>query len=158
MAHVESEIRVEREDGRTRPGAPTENELSLGELFKQLTRDTSHLIRQEVNLAKAEMRETSAALARDGMKIGIALVLALVGALAATAFLILALGSLLGNYWLAALIVAVLFLGIGALMGKGAVNRIKQRGLKPEETIETLQEDAAWARREAQELKRELTS
>lgn len=139
----------------TRP-APTAD-LSLGELVKQLTTDTGELVRQEMTLAKAEVREAGATLARDGTKIGIAVGLALAGFLAITAFLIAALGDALDNYWLAALIVGVLFLAVGGVLAKNAINDVKRRGVMPTKTVETLREDAAWAKREAQEVKREIT-
>src|ERR671932_651847 len=91
-------------------GHPAGTEPSLGELFRQLTTDTGELIRQEVNLAKVEMRQTGAAVARDGAKIGVAVFVANAGILALTAFLVLGLGDLFNNYWLSALIVAVAFL------------------------------------------------
>ena len=130
---------------------------SLGELVKQLSADTGQLVRQEVALAKTELREAGATLARDGAKIGMAVGLALAGLLALTAFLIVALGDALDNYWLSALIVGAVFLGVGAVLAKSAVNDVKRRGVMPQETVATLREDAAWAKQESREFKRELT-
>lgn len=145
-------------DGFMGPGGVAGSEPSLGELFGQLSSDAGRLIRQEVALAKTELRESGATLARDGAKIGMAVGLALLGAMAATAFLILALGDLFDNYWLSALLVSVLFLGIGAMLAKRAVADVKRRGVKPEQTIETLREDVDWAKREAEVVKRGLKS
>ena len=133
-------------------------EPSLGELLRRLTTDTGELVRQEVNLAKVEIRQTGATLARDGSRIGIALGLALAGALALVAFLVLALGDLFNNYWLAALIVGLVFVGIGYVLAKRALDDVKERGLAPQQTMATLREDAAWAKQEAREVKRELTT
>ena len=133
-------------------------EPSLGDLFRRLTTDTSELVRQEIALAKTELREASSTLARDGTRIGIAVGLALAGALSVTAFLVILLGDLLNNYWLSALIVGIAFLAIGGLLAKNAVNDVKRRGLAPKQTIGTLREDAAWAKQEAREVKRELTT
>jgi len=58
------------------PGAPTAGEPSLGELFRRLSTDTSELVRQEMLLAKAEVRRTGATLARDGARMGVAIALA----------------------------------------------------------------------------------
>ena len=131
-------------------------EPSLGELFRRLTTDTSELVRQEISLARAEVREVGGTLARDGTKIGIAAGLALCGALAVTAFLVIALGDLLNNYWLGALIVGLVLLGVGAVLAKNAVADVKRRAV-PEQTLGSLREDAAWAKQETRELKRELT-
>ena len=143
---------------REQPGASAPRaEPSLGELFTRLTTDTGALVRQEVALARAEMRQVGSTLARDGTRIGIALGLALAGALALTAFLVVALGDLLNNYWLGALIVGVVLLGIGGFLAKSAIEDVKRRGLVPEQTLDTLREDAAWAKQEAGAVKRELT-
>ena len=143
---------------REQPGASApRTEPSLGELFTRLTTDTGALVRQEVALARAEMRQVGSTLARDGTRIGIALGLALAGALALTAFLVVALGDLLNNYWLGALIVGVVLLGIGGFLAKSAIEDVKRRGLVPEQTLDTLREDAAWAKQEAGAVKRELT-
>ena len=124
---------------------------------KSLTTDTSELIRHEMDLAKVEMREAGATLARDAAKIGIAVGLALTGVLALGAFAIVGLGDLFNNYWVAALIVGVVFLAIGGYLAKNAINDVKERGLKPQKTVETLREDASWVKQEGRELKRELT-
>ncbi|MDP9347840.1 MAG: phage holin family protein [Gemmatimonadota bacterium] len=139
-------------------GRAAGDEPPLGELFGQLTSDAGRLIRQEVALAKAELRETGATLARDGAKLGVAAALGLLGAMAATAFLIIALGDLLDNYWLSALLVTVLLLAVAAYLAKSAMNDVKRRGLTPEQTVETLREDVQWAKREGEAVKRGLTS
>ncbi len=132
-------------------------EPSLGELFRQLSADTTTLVRNEVALAKTEVREVGSRLASDAGKVGIGASLALVGLFALTAFLILALGALIGIYWLSALIVGALMVGIGGFMAKNAIDDIKRRGIKPQQTVQTLREDAEWAKQESREFKRELT-
>ncbi len=77
MAREQPEPRIERRNEGARVEATAGAEPSLGDLFKRLTTDTGELVRQEMNLAKAEMRQAGATLARDGTKIGIALGLAL---------------------------------------------------------------------------------
>ena len=44
---------------------------SVGELFKQLSSDSSHLVRQEINLAKAELMESVGHMAKGATKVGI---------------------------------------------------------------------------------------
>jgi uncharacterized membrane protein YqjE len=132
-------------------------EPSLGELLTRLTTDTGDLVRQEVALVRAEVRQVGGTLARDGTRLGIALGLALAGALAITAFLVIAIGDLLNNYWLGALVVGLVLLGIGAVLAKSAIADVKKRGLTPAQTVASLKEDAAWAKQETREVKRELT-
>jgi uncharacterized membrane protein YqjE len=153
MASEQYDPRIRSSVEGDRPPA----DASLGELFRRLTTDTTDLVRQEIALAKVEMREVGATAARDGARLGMAMGLALAGALTITAFLVLVLGSALHNYWLAALIVGLALLAIGAVLARGALADIKTRGLTPQQTIGTLREDAAWAKTEAREVKRELT-
>ena len=135
------------------------SETPIGELFKRLTSDTGELIRQEAALAKAEIRETGSALAGDARDIGIAIGLAVAGALALVAFLVISLGSLLdGRYWLSALIVGVLAVVIGMMMAKSAVADMKQRTFTPKQTMDALREDKAWASQQARELSHDLTA
>ncbi len=157
MARKETEVRLPHRGEGVPPEATTGTEPSLGELFKRLSSDTAELVRHEVSLAKVEVREAGATLARDAAKVGVAVGLALAGVLALAAFTIVGLGDLFGNYWLAALIVGVLLLAVGANLARNAMKDIKQRGLKPQETVETLREDASWVKQEGRELKRELT-
>lgn len=157
MALREHEIRVNGRDGIRQPGN-ADGGPSLGELFGQLSADVGQLISQEMTLAKAELRETGSALAKDAAKLGVAAALGLVGLLAATAFVILALGDLLDNYWLSALIVTVVYLVVAAVLAKGAMADLKTRSVKPERTVATLREDAKWAKREVSGIKREWTS
>ncbi len=134
-------------------------EKSLGELFRDLTTETSALVTKEIALVKAEARQTGSTLARDGAKVGTAAGLAFAGALALTAFLIAGLGDLLnGKYWLSALIVGVLFFAIGMGLVKSATADIKRRGQSVKHTTDTLKDTATWAKQEAQQVKQEITS
>lgn len=153
-----AEIRLEERGGPAERSPMDGGEPSIGELFGQLASDATRLVQQEVALAKAELRETGSTLARDGAKLGVAAGLGLLGAIAGMLFLIVALGDLLDNYWLSALIVSVVFLGIAAYLGKNALDDIKRRGVTPDQTMQTLREDADWAKREAKEAKRDLTA
>jgi hypothetical protein len=159
MRHDDREIRSESRGDAARPATTAPRDASLGELFKQLSTDTGELIRQEAALAKTEMREVGSTLARDGAKIGIAAGLGLIGALALATFLVIALGDLLGDrYWLSSLIVGVVALGVAAMLGRNAVRDVKERGLKPQQTLATLREDGDWASQQARELKHDLTT
>lgn len=153
MARDDREIRLRGEI----PVEPATTEPSLGELFKRLTTDTTELIKAEMSLAKVEMREVGSTLGRDASKIGIAAGLALIGALALATFLIIGLGDLFDSYAAAALLVAVVLLGVGGYLAKSAMDDIKRRGLKPQKTVQTLRDDVSWAKEEGRELKRELT-
>jgi MFS family permease len=121
-------------------------ERSVSELVKQLADQTSTLVRQEMDLAKAELTQKGQQAGKGAGLIGAAAVIGLLGAGALTAFLIMLLDGALAN-WLAALIVAVVFIaiaGILALQGKKKVQAAAPP--VPEQTVETVKEDVEWAK------------
>ncbi len=135
------------------------HEASFGDLIKSLGGDSRALLQKEVELAKAEVRETGTRLARDAAKVGIAAGLAFVGVLALTAFLVIGLGNVLGgSYWLSSLLVGGVAAGVGYSMLKSATNDIMQHGIAPRQTLESLREDKDWVAQQARELKHDLTT
>jgi uncharacterized membrane protein SpoIIM required for sporulation len=121
------------------------DERSLGELFADLARETSNLVRQEVTLARTEMTEKVTQVGRDGGTIGMGGAIAYAGFLAIVAALILGLGQFL-PLWLSALIVGLVVGGIGYAVLQSGLSALKRANLTPHETIETLKEDAEWAK------------
>ena len=121
-------------------------ERPVGELLKQLANETTTLVRQELELAKAEMRE-KAGKAGPGVGMwGAAGVTALAALGSLTAFLILALDGVMPN-WLAALIVGLVYSAIAGLLYVRGKKRVEEAGSPvPEQTIETLKEDVQWAK------------
>ena len=146
----------------TRPPEPVpvslEEDPSLGVLVRQLAQDSTTLIKQEISLAKAEVRQSVAETAKGATKLGIAAALLAVAGLVLTAFLVLLLGDLLDNYWVAALIVGVVFAIAGALLALSGMRRLKEVQLAPAATIETLKGDKAWAQSEIRQVKHDLKS
>lgn len=132
-------------------------EAPLGSLLKQLTGDTAELLRQELALAKSELRETGTRLVKDATKVAVAAGLALMGGLALTASLVVGLGVALGNYWLSALIVGAAAVGVGYVMVQSALRDLSTHTLAPTETIASLKADQRWVSREMQDLKHGLT-
>jgi uncharacterized membrane protein YqjE len=119
---------------------------SLPELLKQLSQETTQLVHQELELAKAELQQKGKqAGAGAGMFGGAgALGLAALGAL--TACFILAL-DLIMPAWLAALLVAVVYGIIAFVLVKQGQAKLKQATPPvPEQTIETVKEDVEWAK------------
>ena len=121
----------------------------LGEVARDLTRDLSLLVRQEVELAKAEMAEKGRIAAPGVGMIGGATVAALLAGGVLTAAAVLALAIFLPE-WLAALIVgAVLAIAAYVLVQQGK-ERVAEAGAPvPEQTIETVKEDVEWAKTRA---------
>ena len=120
-------------------------EKTLGELFGDLTRETSTLVRQEVQLAKTEMTQKATAAGKNAGLLVAAGCLGFVGFEALVATLILLLAQTMSP-WLAALIVAVALFAVAAVLAMKGVAALKSGGLTPNQTVETLKEDAQWAK------------
>lgn len=133
------------------PPATPQEQASLGDLFQALSNDTSLLIRQEAALAKAEMQQKIDKITTDIGMIAGGAGLALFGAIALLIALIWGVGVLLDSIWLSALIIGVIFLAVGGVLIYQAIQKIKELNPKPEQTIETLQEDKEWAKRQIQQ-------
>ena len=124
-------------------------ERPLGEVARELTRDLSLLVRQEIELAKAEMKEKGRVAAPGLGMIGGAGVAGLMAAGALTAFLILALSIFLPE-WPSALIVGAVLAGVTYVLVKQGKERVQKAGSPmPEQTIETVKEDVEWAKTRA---------
>jgi hypothetical protein len=124
-------------------------ERPLGEIARDLTRDVSLLVRQEVELAKAEMTQKGRIAAPGLGMIGGAGVAGLMAAGALTAFLILVLSLFLPE-WASALIVGAALAAVAFVLAKQGKERVGEAGTPvPEQTIETVKEDVEWAKTRA---------
>lgn len=129
----------------------------LGTLLRSLGEDMGTLVRQEIRLAKAEAGHTARRVAADSAWIGAGAVIAAVGGVCLVVALALGLGALLDSYWLGTLITGALLVLIGAIAAWKGVRDLQRGEFAPTRTVETLRDDAEWARREALDLKEELT-
>jgi uncharacterized membrane protein YqjE len=119
---------------------------SLGELLKQLSEQTTRLVHQELELAKAELTQKGKQAGTGAGLFGGAGALGLAALGALTACFILALNAVMPA-WLAALIVAVVYGIIAFVLVKQGQAKLKAAGPPvPEQTIETVKEDVAWAK------------
>jgi hypothetical protein len=126
--------------------AQVRDERSLGDLFSDLSRETTTLVRQEVQLAKAELTQSATEAAR-----GIGMLVA-GGAVAYAGLLFLLLAIVFGlievgwDAWVSALVVGLVVVAVGAVLVLRARESLKPANLAPQKTVETLKEDAAWAK------------
>lgn len=120
-----------------------ENEPSLGELFSELAGETSLLVRQEVALAQTEITAKISSAARDAGLIAAGGVLVHAGLFAILAAIIIGLAAFIPA-WIAALLVGLAVIGVGAMIALPSFNRLKNTDLTPRQTVETLKEDAQW--------------
>src|SRR5690348_11066433 len=110
------------------------NQPSLGELFADLSRETSTLVRQEMDLARAEI---SGKAKRAGKDVGILIAGAAVlyaGALALLGTAIIALSYVM-PWWLAALVVGLVVTGAGYTLVQRGIVALRSEHLAPERTI-----------------------
>lgn len=118
---------------------------SVGQLVRQITDDMSTLFRKEVELAKVEFRaEAGKAGKGAGMLGGAGFAGAMVAAFASLAA-VLGLANVMDAGW-AALIVTGVWAVVGVVLYVTGRNRLREVSPKPERTVETLKEDAQWAR------------
>jgi Putative Actinobacterial Holin-X, holin superfamily III len=122
---------------------------STAELVKELSREISQLVHEEIALAKAEMTQ-------KGKKAGIgagllsgAMVLALATVGGSMAFFILVLDSWMPA-WLAALIVTLVYGATAAVLGLRGKEKISDAAPPaPERTLNSVKEDVQWAKTHA---------
>lgn len=123
----------------------------IGGLLKRVSAEASTLVGQEIKLAKAEMTDTAKDVGIGAGMFGGAGYVAHLAGLALMLSIVFALATAMPA-WLAALIVAVLFGALAAVLALTANKRIRQAGPPvPEETIEsvkqtmeTVKEEAKW--------------
>lgn len=127
------------------PHSPPRPEASLGELFSNLTREMTSLLRQELALATTEVGRN---VGEAGRSIGILAMGGLVayaGLLAIVAAVIILLAHVI-TWWLAAFLVGIVVAGIGYMLVRRALQALQQLDFTPHQTVATLKEDLEWAK------------
>jgi len=137
---------------QTQPGArnTASDDRALADLMRDLSQQSTELIRQEIELAKAELRAKGKSAGVGAGMFGAAGLIAVFGVGALTACVVLALATAV-DAWLAALIVAVVYLaaaGVAALVGRGKVQEATPPA--PEQAIASTKEDVRWTKQRAQ--------
>lgn len=140
--------------------APQAEERSFGQLVRELGAESSTLIREELRLAKAEMREkanvyekNAAKMAAGGVFLAGALFMLLVALNRGLTVLLEGLVGAETALWLSPVILAVFAGIVGWSMVKAAQSAMRREGIMPEETVETLREEKDWVQREAREMR-----
>lgn len=123
------------------PQTPSERQAereSLGQLLQEVSRDLSTLFRQEVELAKAELKESAKKAGKGAGLFGGAGVAGLLALVFVSIALWWALGYLIGNAW-SALIVAVVWGIVAAVLALTGKKEIEEIDGAPQ-TVDTLKE------------------
>jgi uncharacterized membrane protein YqjE len=127
-------------------GGPSDlKERSVGELLKELSTETSTLVRKEMELARAELQQQGKRAGKGAGLLGGAGVTALLalGSLTAT---VIALLDTAMETWLAALIVTVIWGAIAGVLALQGRNKLQDATPPAPQTVETLKEDVRWAK------------
>jgi hypothetical protein len=120
------------------------------ELLKQLSDQTTALARQEIELAKLELREKGRKAGMGAGMFGGAGAFGVYAFGALTACIILALATLLPG-WLAALIVALVYGAVAGVLALRGRAKVSEAGpLVPEQAVDTTKEDVRWVKTRAQ--------
>ncbi|HEY3723295.1 MAG TPA: phage holin family protein [Acidimicrobiia bacterium] len=126
---------------------PSRPDESLGTLFSDLSRDLSALMRDEVRLAKTEITEDAGRMARAG---------GMLGAAGFAGYMVIVLLSFAAAWGLAGVVpIGVAFLIVGVVWAAAAAvlfgmgrQRLRTANLRPDQTIETMQENVQWAKQQ----------
>jgi len=122
-------------------------EESIAELVKRLADQTNTLVKQEIELAKAELTEKGKIAGAGAGMLGAAALVGLLALGALTGCLIALLATAIDHVWLAALIVAVVYAAIASVLALRGRDRIRAATPPaPEKTIESVKEDVEWAK------------
>ncbi len=142
--------RASSREGRFRPGDGDLRDRPLGELIGELLADGQALLRDEVRLAKAEVREEARKATKGGAAIGAGGAV-LYAALLFFGVTLVLLGATFLPPWVSALIVTAIY----AAAGWAALNfgRQELRRTRPTRAVEHVKEDARWAKETMRDIK-----
>jgi uncharacterized membrane protein YqjE len=125
------------------------HDSSIGDLLKRLSQETSTLVRQELELAKAEATEKGKQAGKGAGMLGGAGVAGLLALGTLSATVVLLLNHAMAD-WLAALIVTLVWGAIAGVLALRGRDRLKDAGPPvPEQTVQTVKEDVRWAKTRA---------
>lgn len=141
-------------DGGVHEAAATDGR-SIVTLVRELGADSGRLVREEIALAKAEMREklevyrrNTARMAIGGALLMAALLVVLVAMNRALTALLAQVMDLELAIWIAPLILAVVFGLVGWSLVRRGKDEMAAEGLAPQSTLETIREEKRWVQEE----------
>lgn len=123
------------------------DDRSLGELFADLSRKTTVLVRQELELAKTEMTEKVTVVGKNVAFLAVGGAVLYMGLLFVLAGIAIWLAAYVPD-WLSALIVGLVVAIVGFVLVQKGRSTLKETSLTPNKTIETLKEDKEWVQQQ----------
>lgn len=126
----------------------TSDDRSLGEIFGDVTNDLTTLIKQEMDLAKVEMKQEVAKAGKGAGLLGGAGLAGHMLLLFLSLALMFGLGSIFDGdqYWIGALITAVIWGIVAAVLAVTGKKALQESNPQLPKTQQTLKEDAEWAK------------
>jgi uncharacterized membrane protein YqjE len=122
---------------------------STGELLKELSDQSTTLIKQEVELAKAELQEKGKQAGMGAGMFGGAGLFG-IGAFAALTTAVIAVLSTAMETWIAALIVAVVYGAVAGVLAMTGKKKVQEAAPPvPEQARDSVKEDVEWAKTQA---------
>ena len=119
------------------------DDRSIGEILAQLSQDTAEVVRREVRLAEAEITQKAYRAGKNAGFVAAGGALAYAGLLAVVAGVIM-LFARTRRPWFSAFLVGISVAGAGALLALKGLDALRQEGVVPQETVETLEENREW--------------
>jgi len=118
-------------------------EISIGELIGDISNDLSRLFRQEVDLAKTELKEEAVKAGKAAGMLGGAGFAGYLAVVLLSFAVVFGLANVMDAGW-AALIVAAVWGVIGAALYATGRQKLKSVDPMPRRTVDTIKEDAQW--------------
>jgi hypothetical protein len=118
----------------------------IGELLKQLSEETTTLVKQELDLAKAEIAEKGKHAGKGAGFIGGGALFGLGAFGLLSAALVALLATAIDHVWLSALIVAAVYGAVAGALAAQGKDKLQEATPPAPQTVETLKEDVQWAK------------
>jgi uncharacterized membrane protein YqjE len=119
---------------------------SFGDLLTRLATASAALVRDELDLAKQEVREKIKSLRTGAIFTAVAALFGIIAIITLDAALVVGLGKIIG-FGLSALVVGIAVAIIAGILAGIGISQFKKTNLKPEETIRSLKEDREWLKK-----------
>jgi drug/metabolite transporter (DMT)-like permease len=110
-----------------------------------LSRETTTLVRQEIQLAKVEMTTKATKVGKDVGFLAVGGFVIYAGFLAIMAAAIVLLAHVL-PWWVAALLIGVVVAGVGYGLVQKGLSALQHEDLAPHQTVQSIKENAEWAK------------
>ena len=128
---------------------PTEADVGIPDLIRNLADDSKRLMSDEMRLAKLEMTENVKRAGHGGMWLGLAFGVGFIAMVAFTVLLSAVIGRLAGgHYWVGALVTGVLELVIAFFLFRKGVGELKEPSYTLEETRHEAGKTVQWVKSE----------